>query len=160
VAASLHKKGIRLVDFAETLTKADFVSVHCPLQASTRNLIGAEALALMKPTAFLINMARGGIVDEQALLHALVHNKSPAGAALDVHQAEGEGKVSALASLPNVVLTPHIGATTVDTQREIGERILAAIESFPSNSHAHTIGVDVAANNVERASHSGSPKPE
>ena len=155
VAESLRAKGIRLTTFEEVLTESDFVSVHCPLKASTRKLIGKQALALMKPTAFLINMARGGIVDEQALLHALLHEGKPAGAALDVHEQEGERKVSPLASLPNVVLTPHIGATTVDTQREIGERILAAVESFHPDACHGAIGADPGLNETRIAAYDG-----
>ncbi len=130
IAEQLSQRGIRLADLQEVLTSADFVSIHVPLTDSTRNLIGAAALSSMKPGGFLVNMARGGVVDERALLEALSQGRQPAGAALDVHQAEGEGKISPLASLPNVVLTPHIGATTVDTQREIGQRIIETVQAF------------------------------
>jgi phosphoglycerate dehydrogenase-like enzyme len=83
----------------------------------------------MKPGAFLVNIARGGIVDEDALYRALIEGRL-SGAALDVHKAEGEGKVSPLAELKNVILTPHIGANTVDSQREIGEIIVDSVEAF------------------------------
>jgi D-3-phosphoglycerate dehydrogenase / 2-oxoglutarate reductase len=128
--AHLHEKGIRLTDFAEVISTADFVSIHVPFQASTRNLINAHALSSMKPGAFLINLARGGVVDEQALYAELTTTGRLRGAALDVHQEEGEGKISPLAGLPNVILTPHIGANTVDTQREIGRRIVAILNDF------------------------------
>jgi phosphoglycerate dehydrogenase-like enzyme len=105
------------------------VSIHVPLKDSTRNLIGTEALSRMKPEAFLINMARGGIVDEEALYEALTEGRLR-GAALDVHKEEGEGKISPLAGLPNVVLTPHMGAGTIDTQREIGDRVIEIVDSF------------------------------
>ncbi len=160
VAASLREKGIRLSDYEEVLAEADFVSIHCPLKPSTSNLIGAEAFALMKPSAFLINMARGGVVDEQALLHALHHERRPAGAALDVHQEEGEGKISPLASLPNVVLTPHIGATAVDTQREIGRRIIDAVESPGSHLSAGVIAEDHAVIDAGIASYGGGRRHE
>jgi D-3-phosphoglycerate dehydrogenase len=129
VAARLRQKGIRLTDCQEVLAAADFVSVHVPLKDSTRNLIGPEALARMKPGAFLLNLARGGVVDEEALVQALTEGRL-AGAALDVHQQEGEGKISPLAGLPNVVLTPHIGATTVDSQREIGRRVVEIVDGY------------------------------
>ena len=80
----------------------------------------------MKSSAFLLNLARGGIVNEQALLQALTDGKL-AGAGIDVHEHEGEGKVSPLAKLPNVILTPHIGAGTVDTQRAIGQEMIQLI---------------------------------
>jgi phosphoglycerate dehydrogenase-like enzyme len=121
--------GIRCTSFEEVLRRADFVSVHVPLQDSTRNLIGAAALERMKRGAFLVNLARGGVVDERALLHALATGHL-AGAGLDVHEREGDGAISPLAGLENVVLTPHIGASTHDSQREIGELIVRSIESF------------------------------
>lgn len=127
-AAELKAQGIRLADFKEVLSVSDFLSVHVPLSDSTRNLIDAEALGLMKPGAFLVNLARGGVVDEQAL-HAALTSGHLAGAGMDVHSNEGEGKISPLAELENVILTPHIGAGTVDTQREIGARIMEIIES-------------------------------
>jgi phosphoglycerate dehydrogenase-like enzyme len=77
----------------------------------------------MKPGAFIVNVARGGVVDEEALAEAL-DSGHLAGAALDVHEREGEGEVSPLAGRADVVLTPHIGAGTVDSQRMIGERIV------------------------------------
>jgi phosphoglycerate dehydrogenase-like enzyme len=126
---ALAERGIRLTDAEEVLAASDFLSLNLPLSHSTRNLIGAEAFERMKPSAFLINLARGGVVDEQALLRALSDNKL-AGAGLDVHAAEGEGKISPLAGLENVLLTPHIGAGTVDTQYQIGEQILEIIAEF------------------------------
>ena len=121
--------GIQLTSFDEVLRRADFLSIHVPLQASTRHLIGASALGLMKRGAFLVNLARGGVVDERALLDALASGHL-AGAGLDVHEREGDGAISPLAALENVVLTPHIGASTHDSQREIGELIVRSIESF------------------------------
>ena len=85
----------------------------------------------MKPGSFLTNLARGGVLDEKALYEALQSDGGPIGAALDVHEHEGGGAISPLAELPNVILTPHIGATTVDTMREIGNRIIETIDSSP-----------------------------
>jgi D-3-phosphoglycerate dehydrogenase len=115
---------IKITDFEEVITTADFISIHVPLDDSTRNLIDVDVLSKVKPGAFLVNLARGGVVDEQALYKALTKEGGLCAAALDVHQNEGEGKVSPLAELPNVILTPHIGAQAVDAQREIGVRIL------------------------------------
>lgn len=130
IAAELREKGIRLTDFDEVVSRADFLSIHVPLMPSTRNLLDAKALARMKPGAFLVNTSRGGVVDEQALYRELTTEGRLRGAALDVHANEGNGNISPLAELPNVLLTPHIGANTVDTQREIGERVISIIESF------------------------------
>jgi len=121
--------GIHLMSCAEVMAEADFISVHVPLKPSTRNFISKDMLALVKPGAYLANLARGGVVDEEALYQALVEGRL-AGAALDVHKAEGEGKVSPLAGLKNVILTPHIGASTFDSQKEIGEIVLNNVEAF------------------------------
>ena len=123
-------KGIDLVsDCSTVLERSDFVSVHVPLDDDTQGLIGAAELRQMKPTAFLVNIARGGVVDEEALLDALRDGRL-AGAGLDVHVHEGEGSVSPLAELPNVILTPHIGAATVDAQREIGRIVVDIVDRF------------------------------
>ncbi|HKZ01963.1 MAG TPA: NAD(P)-dependent oxidoreductase, partial [Pyrinomonadaceae bacterium] len=141
-AADLHQQGIRLTTFEEVVSQADFLSIHVPLSDSTRNLIDAKALSQMKVGAFLVNLARGGVVDEQALYESLTNGSRIRGAALDVHQQEGEGKISPLAELPNVILTPHIGAMTRDAQQEIGRQVNAIIDSFsgsypiPSDSEA------------------------
>ena len=127
--------GIRLTDAGEVLGSADFLSIHCPLNDSTRGSIDAEAIARIKPGAFLVNLARGGVVVEQALLEAL-ESGHLRGAGTDVHEREGEGHVSPLAGLRNVVLTPHMGAGTVDTQREIGESVIEAVEGYCEPSQA------------------------
>lgn len=102
-ASSLH----------DALPLADFVSLHCPLQADTRNLIGARELALMKPTAYLINCARGGIVDEAALLAALEAGRLK-GAGLDVQVTEPPRADDPLLKSDKVILTPHAAATTAE----------------------------------------------
>ena len=122
-AASLSDDGVRLVDADEVIEKSDFLTVNLPLCDETRNIIDTETFSRMKPGSFLINLARGGIVDETALLETLTRGHL-GGAALDVHANEGDGKISSLAGLSNVILTPHIGAMTVDSQRAIGERVL------------------------------------
>ena len=83
----------------------------------------------MKPSAFLVNLARGGVVDERALRDALIAGRLR-GAALDVHANEGRDFASPLAGLPRVILTPHIGAMAADAQREIGDRIVAAVDNL------------------------------
>ena len=119
VATHLAEEGIELASFDEVLDASDFVSVHVPLKDSTRGLFGAEEFTRMKTGSILVNLSRGGVVDEVALRQALVSGKLAA-AGLDVHAVEGNGHRSALADLDNVLLTPHIGASTVDSQREIG----------------------------------------
>lgn len=121
--ADFAAKGIRLMRLPEVLEVADYLAIHVPLKDSTRNLIDTGALSLMKPNAYLINLARGGIVDEQGLLQALREDRL-AGAGLDVHEHEGEGRISPLADLENVILTPHVGSATYESQREIGRIVL------------------------------------
>ena len=129
-ASEYAHKGLRLASFDEVISKSDYISIHVPLKDTTRNLINHDVLNHMKPGVFLINLARGGIVDEEALLNAMIDGGPVRGAALDVHKQEGEGKVSPLVNLPNVILTPHIGAMTIDTQREIGRRIIETVNQY------------------------------
>ncbi|MGI9308106.1 MAG: NAD(P)-dependent oxidoreductase, partial [Gammaproteobacteria bacterium] len=128
-AAILESKEIQLVDVDELLAESDFISIHLPLKDTTRNIVSADAFARMKPGAMLVNLARGGVVNEIALKEALASGRL-AGAGMDVHEREGEGKVSPLAENDNVILTPHIGAGTVDTQREIGETLVQIVGDY------------------------------
>ena len=114
------------------LARADVVSLHVPLVDSTRNLIDAARLALMRPDAVLINTSRGGIVDEAALARALKTN-ALGGAALDVFAAEPLAAASPLADTPNLLLTPHVaGVTTESNERVsslIAQRVAEALQS-------------------------------
>jgi len=111
--------GARLVNLETLLRESDFVSLHVPLAAETKHLIGAKELALMKPTAHLINTARGPIVDEAALVEALKSRKI-AGAGLDVF--EEEPKIHpGLFELENAVLLPHIGSATTETRGKMAD---------------------------------------
>lgn len=114
--------GATLVSLDELLTHADFVSIHCPLNERTRNLIGAREISLMKPSAYLFNTARGGIVDEDALFAALSERRI-AGAALDCFVGEPITKPSRFASLDNVLLAPHCIAWTDELFRDIGRSV-------------------------------------
>jgi D-3-phosphoglycerate dehydrogenase / 2-oxoglutarate reductase len=105
--------GGKWVGLDELLTESDFVTIHCPLNRETRGMIGANRLVLMKSSAFLINAARGGIVDEDALYTVLTQRKI-AGAVLDVIANEPPPKDHPLIKLDNVLWTPHIGAMTVE----------------------------------------------
>lgn len=129
VAEQLRQNGIRLTTFDEVISTGDFVSIHVPLNTSTHYMFNSNVFSRMKQGAYLVNLARGGVVDEQALYEALTKSKILSGAALDVHEKEGEGHISPLADLSNVILTPHLGAQTVDSQRQIGERIIEIIDS-------------------------------
>jgi D-3-phosphoglycerate dehydrogenase len=128
--AALAGRGIELAPMDEVVAAADYLTFHVPLNDATRKLVDADLLARMKPGSILINTARGGVVDEAALRDALVDGTRLRGAGLDVHPQEGEGTQSPLADLPNVVLTPHIGAMATDSQREIGERIIRLLAAF------------------------------
>ncbi len=127
--AEFAARGIELTDLDGVLAAADFLTIHVPLGSATRGMIGPAELAKVKPGVFLVNVARGGVVDETALFEELQPGGRIRGAGLDVHVNEGEGKISPLAGLPNVVLTPHIGAATVDAQREIGQEVVAIFDA-------------------------------
>ena len=110
----------------ELLAHSDFVSIHCPLTAATRNLIGARELGLMKRTAYLINTARGGIVDEAALESALRDGRI-AGAALDCFAVEPLVAVPPFSDLDTVLLAPHSIAWTDELFRDIGRTVCRGV---------------------------------
>lgn len=112
----------------DLLAESDFVSLHCPATPDTRRMINASTLELMKPGAFLINSARGDVVDEAALVDAL-RSGALAGAGLDVY--EGEPAVTpALVEMDNVVLLPHLGSATTETRVAMGMRAVANLQAF------------------------------
>ena len=125
----VEQTGARYVDMETLLRESDFVTLHVPLTGQTERMIGKRELELMKPTAVLINTARGEVVDEQALAEVLRSGRI-AGACLDVYTREPLVD-SPLLGLPNVVLTPHLGASTEETQREaaliVAEKIKKAL---------------------------------
>jgi phosphoglycerate dehydrogenase-like enzyme len=114
-----EKAGVKLVSLDELLRESDFVSLHVPLTDETRNLIGRRELSLMKPEAFLLNLARGGVVDEDALYDALKQGRI-AGAALDVFVGEPLSEPSRFGEFDNVLLAPHAIAVTREHGRDIG----------------------------------------
>ena len=111
----------------ELLALADIVSIHCPLTAETHHLINDEAFRTMKPTSILINAARGGVVDEDALIRAL-RDGIISGAGLDVY--ENEPEVNPALMMKNVVLSPHVGTATTEARDEMGFRVIENIEVF------------------------------
>ena len=110
----------RRLPLQELLAMADVLSLHCPLTQETVGMIGQNELALMKPTAFVVNTSRGKLIDEAALTQALEQGRL-AGAALDVFETEPEVS-GRLRGLPNVVLTPHIGSNTLRTRNRMAEQ--------------------------------------
>jgi lactate dehydrogenase-like 2-hydroxyacid dehydrogenase len=112
----------------QVLREADFVSLHCPATPETRHLMNRERLALMRPEAFLVNTARGDVVDEAALVEAL-QAKVLAGAGLDVYEKEPQ-VTQALVSMDNVVLLPHLGSATHETRVAMGMRAFDNLQRF------------------------------
>jgi phosphoglycerate dehydrogenase-like enzyme len=117
--------GATLVPLERLLRESDFVSIHCPLTEQTRGLIGRRELALMRDDAFLINTARGGVVDETALIECLTARRI-AGAAIDVFESEPVGAGHPLAELENVILAPHSISWTDELFRDIGRMACGA----------------------------------
>jgi D-3-phosphoglycerate dehydrogenase len=136
--------GCRLVDMDILLQEADYITLHMPKTPETKHLINAEALAKMKPTARLINCARGGIVDEEALFEALKAGKI-AGAALDVFESEplGESQLRSLGK--ELILTPHLGASTAEAQVnvaiDVAEQIRDVLLGLPARSAVNIPGL-------------------
>ncbi|MGI9189663.1 MAG: phosphoglycerate dehydrogenase [Longimicrobiaceae bacterium] len=116
----------RAEDLATALERADVLTVHVPLSAETREMIGAPELARLRPQALLLNLARGGVVEENALLDALRAGRL-AGAALDVYEREPLAADHPFRRLPNVLLTPHLGASTGDAQRSVATEACSAV---------------------------------
>jgi lactate dehydrogenase-like 2-hydroxyacid dehydrogenase len=112
----------------EVLREADFVSLHCPATPETRHLINRDRLGLMRPGAFLINTARGDVVDEAALVEALAGRRI-AGAGLDVYEREPQ-VTQALTTMDNVVLLPHLGSATTETRVAMGMRAFENLQRF------------------------------
>ena len=123
--------GIRYVDLETVLKNSDYVSLHCPLTPQTKHMINKETLALMKPTAFLINTSRGAVVDEEALIEALKAGKI-AGAGLDVLTKEPLDPENPLLSMDNVLTAPHIGGATKEASSRSSLVCAEGIDDFLS----------------------------
>lgn len=120
------KQNVTLTAMEDVIRRADFLTIHVPLNDQNRHLIGAEQFSMMKGSARLLNVARGGIVDETALFHA-IENGQIAGAALDVFEIEPLPPDSPLLSHPNIIITPHLGASTIEAQEKVAEDVAVQV---------------------------------
>ena len=124
--------GRQLGSVAEVCAASDFVSLHCAATPETRHILGAEAIAAMSPDAYVINTARGDVVDEAALVAAL-ESGAIAGAGLDVFQ--GEPAVNpAIIAAPNTVLLPHLGSATQETRVAMGMKVVENARAFAAGA--------------------------
>ena len=112
----------------QMLARVDIVSVNCPHSLATNNLLSADRLSLMQPSAYLVNTSRGEVVDEKALADLLA-KRHIAGAGLDVYSAEPDIP-AALCNLPNVVLLPHIGSATIEGRLQMGDKVIINVQTF------------------------------
>lgn len=137
-----QKYNAQKVDLETLLRESDYLSVHVPMSDETRHMIGAEQLAAMKPTAFLINTARGPIVDEAALVEAL-RSGEIAGAGLDVYEEE-PALAPGLAECENAVLIPHLGSATIETRTKMAQLAVEnAIAVIEGRRPAHLVNPEV-----------------
>jgi len=121
--------GIHFTTNEEILRQGDFISLNCPLNEHTRHMINKETLVMMKPTAYLINTARGALIDEKALIDALQNNVI-AGAGLDVQEVEPLDDISPLYIMDNVIITPHMGWRGLETRQRLISLIQDNIRAF------------------------------
>ena len=131
-------EGLRYVSLEQLLKNSDYISLHCPLNEKTRHLIDQKALALMKPGAFLINTARGALIDEQALIDAL-RNGVIAGAGLDVQENEPPVDDSPLYTMEQVVLTPHMGWKGLETRQRLVSILRDNIAAFSAGKPINVV---------------------
>ncbi len=124
-----EKKGIELVSLEDLFKRADFITIHTPLTKETYHLVDEKAFSLMKDGVYLINCARGGIIDEEALYEAMVSGKV-AGAALDVFEKEPVDPEHPLLKLDNFIGTPHLGASTVEAQKVVAVEIAKQVADY------------------------------
>jgi len=123
---------VELVELDEVLARSDFITVHMPMSDETRGMINAAAFAKMKKGARVLNCARGGIVNEKDL-HDAIQSGHVAGAALDVYEIEPPPKEYPLRDLPQVIMTPHLGASTEEAQENVGIEVAEAITDYLLN---------------------------
>ncbi len=146
--------GVELVSFDELLQRSDFISIHAPLVDSTKHLFDAAAFGKMKKEALLVNAARGGIVDETALVAAL-KDGTIAGAALDVFETEPPASDHPIFALDNAIVTPHLGASTHEAQTRVGVQITEQLVAYLKDGKVEN-GVNVPAMSDDAAERVGS----
>lgn len=134
----LKEYGAERVELDMLLREADFLTLHLPLSEATRHTVGERELALMKPTAIVINTSRGPIIDEAALVLALVSGRI-AGAGLDVFEDETGGIDKRLPTLPNVVLTPHVAWNTKEATGALADEVAANVAKYLSGKRPDSI---------------------
>ena len=139
VPAQEDEDGIRFVSLEELLRESDYITLHCPLLPSTHHIINREALAMMKPTAYLINTSRGPLVDEAALIEAL-KNGVIAGAALDVQETEPPAEDNPLYTMENVILTPHMGWKGLETRQRLLSLLKKNIDAYLDGHPINVVG--------------------
>jgi D-3-phosphoglycerate dehydrogenase / 2-oxoglutarate reductase len=134
--AAVGEHGARPLPLDELLATSDYVSIHTPLTPETRHLLGAAELAKMKPTACLINVARGGVVDQTALVTALAEGRL-AGAGVDVFEAEPLPTDDPLLDLDNVILSPHAAHHSLESMNELRGRVIADVAAVLAGERPH-----------------------
>jgi glycerate dehydrogenase len=136
----LNSPEVKAASLAEILEASDIISLHIPLTAETSNMIGARELACMKPNCLLINTARGGLVDEQALCDALRQGRI-GGAGFDVLSVEPPhlGNPLLQLKLPNFVLTPHIAWASAGAMQALADQLIENLESFVAGKPANVV---------------------
>lgn len=133
-----NEENLKYVGLEELLKQSDYVSLHCPLTALTRHIINKDTLALMKPSAFLINTARGALVDEPALIESL-RSGQIAGAGLDVQETEPPEEDNPLYDMENVILTPHMGWKGLETRQRLISILADNIHGFVSGNPVNVV---------------------
>jgi len=135
--------GIRIVDLETGLREADFLSLHVPLLPSTRNMIDARAISMMKPGAILINAARGGLLDEQAVADAVASGRL-GGAAVDVLEVQGANSPSPLIGVPGIIVTPHMATYAREAQGRVAASVAqSVVTALQGERPAHVVNPDV-----------------
>lgn len=132
-------EGVHFTTNEEVFAESDFLSLNCPLTASTRHLVNAQTLATMKPTASVINTARGALIDEAALIDAL-NEGVIAGAGLDVQEVEPLDDASPLYTMDNVIITPHMGWRGLETRRRLVSMVGDNIRAFAAGHPINRVG--------------------
>lgn len=130
--------GIHFASLEEVLAQSDYLTLHCPLNAETRHLINRERLELMKPTACIVNTARGALIDEEALIEALQEGRI-AGAGLDVQETEPPAADNPLYDMDNVILTPHMGWRGLETRQRLVSIAADDIKNFLAGTPVNVI---------------------